>query len=101
MELCLSLQRFVMNPIKARLNDVKEEIADRIVTSEGMVDNAKGSLEDEFKKHFKTLEQFLKDHNLYETYQNILDKNRESIRKIIEQKIDRTTNRIKSGHYDR
>ncbi|ADO83833.1 hypothetical protein [Ilyobacter polytropus] len=101
LELLLSLQRFLMDPSQKRLNEVKDEIADRIITAEQMIVNSAGAIKRDFEIHCIHFKNALEGHNLHHLFQNVLEEHRGDIRRIIEQKIDRTLSRMESGHYDR
>ncbi len=99
-ELLLALQRFVMGPSQKALDKVKDELADRIVTCEQMIDNSTGAIRKDFDDHCRHFKNALEAHGLHHQFNYILDVYREDIKKIIKQKIDRTLERIESGYYD-
>lgn len=100
LELLLALQRFVMVPSQNALDKVKNELADRIVTCEQMINNSTGAIKRDFESHCIHFKNALEGHNLHHLFQNVLEEHRGDIRNIIEQRIDRTLSRMKSGHYD-
>jgi F0F1-type ATP synthase membrane subunit b/b' len=100
-ELLLSLQRFVMDPCQKRLQEAKEEIADRIITAQQMIENSQGAIRCDFDDHCRHFKDALEGHGLHHQFQNILETYRDDIREIIKRKIDRTLERIESGYYDK
>ncbi|WP_372713645.1 hypothetical protein [Ilyobacter sp.] len=90
-----------MDPCQKRLEEAKEEIADRIVTCEQMIANSTGAIKRDFDDHCRHFKATLEGHGLHHQFQNILETYRDDIREIIKRKIDRTLDRIESGHYDR
>jgi hypothetical protein len=100
LELLLALQRFVMVPSQNALDKVKNELADRIVTSEQMINNSTGAIKRDFESHCIHFNNALEGHNLHHLFQNVLEEHRGDIRGIIKRKIDRTLERIENGYYE-
>ena len=100
LELLLALQRFVMKPNQKRLEDVKSELADRIITCEQMIANSTGAIKRDFDDHCRHFKNTLEGYGLHHLFQKVIEDHRGDIREIIKQKIDRTLERIHSGYYD-
>lgn len=99
-ELLLALQRFVMKPNQKRLQDVKSELADRVITCEQMIANSTGAIKRDFDDHCRHFKNALEGHGLHHQFNYILEVHREDIKRIIKRKIDRTLDRIENGYYD-
>ena len=99
-ELLLALQRFVMGPSQKALDNVKDELADRIVTCEQMIANSTSTIRRDFEDHCRHFKNALEGHGLHHHFNYILEVHREDIKGKIKQKIDRTLERIQSGYYD-
>lgn len=97
-----ALQKFILKPYcKERLENIKNEIADKLVMSEQMEFNSTGTIRNKYLEHSERFTKYIEEEGLELILNLVIDGYREDIKEIIKQKIDRTLERIESRYYEK
>jgi hypothetical protein len=100
LELSLALQKYINNPNKTTLEEVKGEVADWFVMCEQLERNSPLNCKRFFDDVAHAVNSVMERMSLKHTYIAIMDLYRKDIRLIAEEKIDRTLERMGSGYYE-